>query len=40
MLSASKIKKKYKVFPVFYYRTNEEELQSIYNVEESIKKYR
>ncbi|WP_455542708.1 ATP-dependent nuclease, partial [Intestinibacter sp.] len=30
----SKIKKKYTVLPVFYYRTKEEELQSIYNVEE------
>lgn len=30
----SKIKKKYKLLPVFYYRKQEEELQSIYNVDE------
>ena len=30
----SKIRKKYKLLPVFYYRKQEEELQSIYNVEE------
>lgn len=30
----SKIKKKYDLLPVFYYRTVEEELQSIYNIEE------
>ena len=30
----SKIKKKYKLLPVIYYRTKEEELQSIYNLDE------